>query len=143
MPERLKNLIAILVGFLVGSVVNTAIVGIGPKLIPLPDGVDLTDAEKIKESIQLLRPIHFLSPWLAHAMGTLVGAFVAAWIALNKKLVIAMFVGGLFLLGGITMVWMVGGPMWFILLDLLGAYVPMAYMGWFLADRWKTHHRFN
>jgi hypothetical protein len=143
MPTWLRNMIAILVGFLVGSLVNMAIVGIGPKLIPLPDGVDLTDAEKIKESIQLLKPIHFLSPWLAHAMGTLVGAFVAAWIALNKKLVIAMIVAGLFLLGGITMVWMVGGPMWFILLDLLGAYVPMAYMGWFLADRWKTHHRLN
>ena len=143
MPASLKNPIAVVIGFLVGSLVNMAIVGVGPKLIPLPDGVDLTDAEKIKENIQLLKPIHFLSPWLAHAMGTLVGAFVAAWIALNKKLVIAMFVGGLFFLGGITMVWMVGGPMWFILLDLLGAYVPMAFMGWFFADRWKIHHRLN
>lgn len=141
--KRLRNVIAAVAGALAGSMVNLAIIGVGPLLIPLPEGVDLSDPEKIKESILLLEPIHFLSPWLAHALGTLVGAFVAALISVNKDLVISMIVGALFLLGGIMMVWMVGGPLWFILSDLLGAYAPMAYLGWFLADKWKAQDGLN
>ena len=34
-----------------------------------------------------------------------------------------------FLLGGIAMVAMFGGPLWFNAVDLIGAYLPMAYLG--------------
>jgi hypothetical protein len=36
------------------------------------------------------------------------------------------------------MVFMVGGPVWFILLDLAGAYLPMAFLGAWLAGVQST-----
>ena len=48
---------------------------------------------------------------------------------------LAMMVGGFFLLGGITMVVAVGGPTWFVLFDLIGAYIPMAFIGGIMGDR--------
>lgn len=44
-----------------------------------------------------------------------------------------MLVGVFFLLMGIFMVLSVGGPLWFIILDLVGAYIPMAWLGYKLA----------
>jgi len=41
-----------------------------------------------------------------------------------------MMAGILFLLGGVSMVIMLPEtPIWFILLDLICAYIPMAYLG--------------
>lgn len=80
--------------------------------------------------MHLYGPIHFLSPFLAHALGTLVGAYLVAWFAPKFKFVLALLVGGLFLLGGIMMVMMLPSPIWFNVLDLGVAYIPMGYLGW-------------
>jgi len=68
MPLPGKKVVAIGIGFLIGSMVNMAIVWAGPRVIPLPEGVDLSDMEKVAENIQLLKPANFLAPWLAHAV---------------------------------------------------------------------------
>ncbi len=133
MPPLLRNILAVIVGFVIGSVVNMAIVIVGPMVIPLPAGIDMSDADKFAENLKLLKPANFIAPLLAHALGTLIGAFVAANIAATHKLKLALVIGLLFLLGGIMMVAMVGGPIWFIVLDLVGAYLPMAYLGATLA----------
>ena len=98
-------------------------------IIPLPEGVDNTTTEGIKASMNILEAKHFIFPFLAHAIGTFVGAVVCGIIAANHKMKLALSIGVLFLIGGIMMVSMVGGPMWFILLDLVVAYIPMAYIG--------------
>ena len=45
----------------------------------------------------------------------------------------ALGIGFFFMLGGIMMVAMFGGPVWFAVLDLVGAYVPMGLLGGILA----------
>jgi hypothetical protein len=41
-----------------------------------------------------------------------------------------MMAGIIFLMAGVAMVIMLPGtPIWFILVDLIGAYIPMAYLG--------------
>lgn len=138
MPGFLRNIVAVIVGILVGGVVNMAIVVVGPMVIPLPEGVDMSNMEQFAENLKRLQPVNFIAPWLAHAVGTLVGAVVAAKLAASHKMKIALGIGGFFLLGGITMVAMYGGPIWFILLDLLGAYLPMGYLGGMLGGAGKT-----
>jgi hypothetical protein len=133
MPSILRNIFAVVAGLLIGSLVNMAIINAGPMVIPLPEGVDMSDMDQFAENLKLFKPANFLAPWLAHALGTLVGAFVAAKIATSYKMKPALGTGVLFLLGGITMVAMVGGPSWFIVIDLLGAYLPMGYLGGSLA----------
>lgn len=138
MPPILRNILAVVAGFLVGSVVNMAIISVGPSVIPLPEGVDMSDMDQFAENLKRLEPVNFIIPWLAHALGTLVGAFVSAKIATNHRMKFALGIGVIFLLGGITMVSMFGGPLWFIALDLTGAYLPMGYLGGLLGRERKT-----
>ncbi|MCA9105265.1 MAG: hypothetical protein KDA83_07560 [Planctomycetales bacterium] len=133
MPSVVRNILAVVAGFIIGSIVNIAIVSIGPLVIPPPEGVDMTDMDQLAENMKLLKPANFIAPFLAHALGSLVGAFVVAMIATKYKMIFALGIGAFFMLGGITMVAMVGGPIWFILLDLIGAYLPMGYLGGVLA----------
>ena len=129
MPPILRNLLAVIAGLVVGSVVNMAIISVGSIVIPPPTGVDMSDMDKFAENIKLLEPANFIAPWLAHALGTLVGAFTAAKVAASHKMKLALGIGVFFLLGGIMMVSMVGGPVWFAALDLIGAYLPMGFLG--------------
>lgn len=138
MKPVLKNILAVIAGVIGGSIVNMAIVTIGPMVIPFPEGVDMSDMDKLAENMELLRPANFIPPFLAHALGTFVGALIAAMIAASHKMGIALGIGAFFLLGGISMVAMVGGPLWFCILDLVGAYLPMGYLGGVLAGGKKA-----
>jgi len=132
----MKNIFLSLITFFgavfVGGCVNMGIITFGGQLIPPPAGVNPADVNSIAENMHLYGLIHFLPPFLAHAIGTLVGAYLVARFAPQVKFVLALFVGGLFLLGGIMMVMMLPSPMWFNILDLGVAYIPMGYLGWWL-----------
>ena len=92
-------------------------------------------AEGLKASMPLFQPRHFIMPFLAHALGTFVGAFIAASIAATHKMKLALGIGVLFLIGGITNVLMLPSPLLFSVIDLAVAYIPMAYIGGMLAVR--------
>jgi hypothetical protein len=128
-----KNVLAAILGFFAGSAVNMALVNIGPHVVPLPEGADVTTMEGLRQSMTLFTPANFAFPFLAHALGTLAGAFVAAKVAAGHRMKFAVGIGILFLMGGVAMVSMVGGPMWFNTCDLLFAYIPMALLGGYLA----------
>ena len=131
----MKNIIAVVVGIVVGSIVNMAIISISGSIIPPPEGADVTTMEGLKNSMQLFEPKNFVFPFLAHALGTLVGAFLVAKIAASHKMKFAYAIGFFFLLGGITNVFLLPSPSWFTLLDLIGAYLPMAFIGGKLATK--------
>lgn len=137
MSNGVRITLAVLAGVAIGGIVNMGIITLGPMLIPPPAGADLTTAEGLKAAIPLMEPKHFATPFLAHALGTLIGAFVAAALAPSRRALAAYVVGVLFLAGGIAASVMIPAPMWFIGLDLLVAYFPMAWLGLFLATRWK------
>ena len=137
MLNVLKLALALIVGLVCGSVVNMGILFAGPMLIPPPAGADMTTAEGLTAAMPLLRPKHFLAPFLAHALGTLVGAIIAALLAVSHRAVLAYAVGALFLVGGIAASMMIPAPTWFIALDLLTAYIPMAWLGLVVANRLK------
>ena len=128
MNTILKNILAVLAGLIIGSIVNMGIVNLSSILIPLPDGVDNTTMEGLKAGMLLFEPKHFIMPFLAHALGTFVGALIAAKIATTHKLKFALSIGVFFLLGGITAVFMLPSPAWFAVLDLGLAYIPMGYL---------------
>ncbi|MDG2168732.1 MAG: hypothetical protein P8L44_12495 [Opitutales bacterium] len=135
MKPLVRNIAAVLVGFIVGSLVNIGLVNMGPLIVPLPEGADVSDMESLRESMQLFTPANFVFPFLGHAFGTLSGAFLAARLSVNHHMIFAICIGLLFLAGGISMVVMMGGPLWFICCDLLFAYIPMGYLGAKLAGK--------
>jgi hypothetical protein len=54
-------------------------------------------------------------------------------IAANHKLKFAMGIGIFFLAGGIASVFMLPSPLWYTVLDLGLAYIPMGYLAGRLA----------
>lgn len=128
MPKLLRNILAIAAGIVIGSLVNMAIITFGSPLIPPPAGVDVTSSGSVAQSIHLFEPRHFLMPFLAHALGTLVGAFIAYSVAASHKARFAWAIGAVFLAGGVAASFMIPAPAWFMAADLLLAYLPMAWL---------------
>ncbi len=129
MNPVLRNILAIILGIVIGSIINMGIINLGQSVIPPPEGTDTTTPEGLKAAIALFEPKHFLMPWLAHAIGTLAGAFIATKTGNPKKIWLGMVIGAFFLIGGISMVIMVPSPTWFTITDLGLAYLPMGWLG--------------
>lgn len=135
MRRIVRLVLAVVVGFIAGSVVNMALVHLSGSVIPPPAGANVTTMEGLKASLHLFEPKHFVFPFLAHALGTLVGAAVATLLAPGRASGPAWAVGVLFLLGGIASVFMLPAPLWFTVVDLGLAYLPAAWLGHRLATR--------
>ncbi|HKL03558.1 MAG TPA: hypothetical protein VJ911_07775 [Cryomorphaceae bacterium] len=133
MHPILRNILVVILGIIIGSVVNMAIVMVAPSIIPLPDGVDPSNMEALKEAIPSFGPKHYIFPFLAHALGTLVGAFIAARLGVGRKMLLAIIVGGWFFLGGVMNASMLGTPILWTALDLIICYFPFAFIGGTLA----------
>ena len=129
MARFLRMLVAVVLGLVVGSVVNMSLIMVGGKVIAPPAGADVTTMEGLKASLHLFEARHFVFPFLAHALGTLAGAAVAALLAPDGSAGLAYAVGIVFLLGGIANVVMLPAPVWFCAVDLLLAYLPAAWLG--------------
>ena len=141
MPKLLRNLLAILAGIAIGAGVNTALITLGPSIIPPPAGVDVNSAESLSKAMHLFEPRHFVMPFLAHALGTLAGALAAYLIAATHRVPLAYLIGGVFLLGGVAASFMIPAPAWFIALDLLVAYLPMAWLATQIGARVKPQSK--
>ncbi len=128
-----RLVLAVVLGLIVGSAVNMALILLGGQVIPAPPGADMHTAEGIGAALPLLDARHFLFPFLAHALGTLAGAAVATRVASRHRLAAALVVGVLFLAGGVMAARMIPAPGWFIALDLACAYLPFALLGYRLA----------
>jgi len=108
-------------------------------LIPLPAGVNPMDMDSVKANMHLFEARHFITPFVDHSLGSFVGALVVALLAASRKMTFALGIGAFHLLGGIMVAFMLPeAPKWFIALDLVVAYIPMAYLGGKLGSRSKT-----
>jgi len=124
----LRSLLALIAGVFIGSAVNMALVMIGPNIIPPPEGVDVTDMASIAASMHLFEARHFAFPFLAHALGTLFGALVGFLLCLHYKVLVAYTIGVLSFAGGVAASRMIPAPITFIAIDLILAYIPMAWI---------------
>jgi hypothetical protein len=138
LEKNMKTVLAVIVGLVIGSAVNMGLIMLGGELIPPPDGVVPMDMDSLKASMHLFQPQHFLFPFLAHALGTLVAAIVAIKISPTDSTKAAYIVAGLFMLGGIANAFMLPAPMWFIALDIIAAYLPMGWIALKIAAKSKT-----
>ncbi len=137
-----RNIFAVILGFIAGGCVNTGLVRAGLHVIAAPPGVNMEDAESLAASIHLLEPKHFIFPLFAHAIGTFAGALVAFLIAGSRWTIFAYVIGIFFLAGGIAACFMIPAPIWLMALDVVVAYLPMAWLaarvGAKLKRRWPN-----
>jgi hypothetical protein len=131
MNPVLRNILAVLIGAIVCMVLNGLLLGVMMKAIPPPIGFDPNELA----SYSVLEARHLMSPFVAHAVPSLIGGLLAALIAATRKMTFALMVGGLHLIGGIAAAFLIPAPAWFIALDLVVAYLPMAWLGGKLGTR--------
>ena len=134
MNPVLRNILAVVNGALACMFLNGLLLGVMMQLVGTPQGFD----PKMMETFSLLQTKHLLSPFVAAALLALIGGAIAALIAATRKMTFALVVGGLHLLGGLIAAFLIPAPVWFIALDLVVAYLPMAWLGGWLVTRGGT-----
>ena len=133
MNPIVRNILAVVIGGIAGMTTNMSLIMISGSIIPYPEGYDFSSEESIAATAHLLESRHFIMPFVAHAGGTLVGAFLAALIAVSHKMKFAVAIGVFFIIVGVMACFMIPAPTWFIILDLAVAYIPMGILGGKLA----------
>lgn len=128
MNNLFRNVLAFVVGLAVGMLANMGFVTLGPQVFPPPAGVNMADAKSLAESVHLLEPRHFVFPFLAHAFGTFAGGLVAYAMAASYRAAFPWAIGAFFFAGGIGAAFMIDAPKWFVALDLVAAYLPLAWL---------------
>lgn len=129
MNPILRNVLVVIAAVLIGGSLNMIIIAFSGKIIPPPEGAELQTMEGLKASMHLMQPKHFLMPFLAHALGTMLAAFlVVKWMKKNQQKY-ALGIGVWFLIGGAMNVYLLPSPLWFTVTDLILAYIPMAFLG--------------
>ena len=131
----IRNILAVVLGFFIGGLANMGVLSLGHALMPPPAGFDGLSMEGVAATIHLLQPLDFIVPFLAHAMGPFVGVLAAMFIAASSRKTIAIILGVLFLAGGIAANIMIPSPMWYRAVDMVFAYIPMAFLGWKLSGK--------
>jgi hypothetical protein len=131
MPALVRHVLAVLAGAVVCVGLNGLFLGVMMNAIGTPDGFDANTPS----TYHLLEARHYLSPFVAHAVPSLIGGAIAALLAATRKMTCALVVGVLHLLGGIAAAFIIPAPAWFTALDLIVAYLPMAWIGGRLVTR--------
>lgn len=135
MTPTIRNILITLGSAVVGVFLNGWLISISGSIVAPPEGADLTTEEGLRAAMDLMEPKHYLMPFLAHALGTLLSAALVSRFTTERQFSRAMLLGVLFLAGGISMVRMLPSPLWFNITDLGLAYLPMAYLGYALGRR--------
>jgi len=138
MKPIIRNILAVIAGWLGGSIINMGLIKIGHKIIPI-EGIDPNSMTELAAVMPTLEIKYFVFPFLAHALGTLTGAIIAGLIAMSYKMKFSLAIGVLFLLGGIMVNYMLPGPAWFAATDILIAYIPMAWLGGKIAIKYSRN----
>ena len=130
----IRSILGVVLGAFVAVVVIFAIQAASMVVYPLPEGTDRSDAESMKAAISGLPMGAFALLLVGYALGTLVGAWIAATIARRAPVIHGLIVGGLFLIGNILNVSSLPHPMWYVAASVL-MFLPVAFVGARLAAR--------
>ena len=123
MKQIFKNIGIVILGIIIGMIVNMGLIIIGGTIFTPSGNFEPMNAMNWDFK-------YFIFPFLAHSIGTLSGAFIVSKISRNSHIIMPLIVGFYFLSGGLYMVTILPAPTWFILLDIILCYIPMALFGW-------------
>ena len=113
----MRNVLAVLVGLIAGSMVNMALILLNSYVLyPMPEGTDMNDSEQMNAYVATLPATAFLVVLAAHLGQSFVGGWVAARMGKSRPVLLAMIIGVLSLIGGImNMMNITEGPSWMVI----------------------------
>lgn len=127
-----RNVLAVVVGTVIGMAAMTALHRLSGLVYPMPAGVDPMSSDpaqqaQLKAWFATLPAGAFVLATLAHGAGSLIAALVATLIEGRKSLRPAIIVGVLFTIAGIMNLREIPHPAWFGWVDL-PVYLPLAVL---------------
>ena len=123
MKQILKNIGIVIFGLIIGMIVNMALIILG--------GIVFVPSENFEPMNALDWDLkYFIFPFLAHGIGTFSGSLTVSKLSKRSNIVLPLFIGIYFLAGGIYMASLLPAPAWFVYLDIIICYIPMALLGW-------------
>lgn len=90
-----------MLGIVLGSIANMAVVSLNLAFFPMPTGVDPNDPEALAAHVATLPAVAFLLPFLAHFSQVLVGGIAASKIGQTSPRILVGIVGALTVLGSV------------------------------------------
>jgi len=112
----LRNIAAVLLGLVVGSMLNMAIIELNTSVFfPAPPGMDFNDPEAFSAYMAELPAAAFLVVMVAHLTQAFVGGLIAAFAGKTRPMMLSMIVGGFTMLGGIMAFMMFDSPAWMLI----------------------------
>ena len=140
MREGFRSVVAVVAGFVLASVIMTAVEFVNghhvyPELGKMAEG--MTDREAIRQLLASAPAGALLVVILGWILGSLAGGFAAAWIGRRSPVGHSLVLGGLLTLAGIANNLMIPPPLWFWIAGLV-VFLPAAYAGGRLAPRRAT-----
>tara|TARA_R110000868_G_scaffold285765_1_gene546236 strand:- start:286 stop:690 length:405 start_codon:yes stop_codon:yes gene_type:complete len=126
--KTLRNILAVIVGLAIGSIVNMYILKLNGAVVPVPEGMDPNNMDSLKANVGQFTLLNYLVVFLAHSLGTLSGALIAGFIGASSKVILMYIIAFAFMLGGISMIIMLPTPIWFAVVDLAFSYIPVAWL---------------
>jgi hypothetical protein len=107
-----RNIGGVVLGLILGSIANMALISLNVTLFPMPEGVGMEDQEAFKAYIASLPPAGFLLPFLAHFSQVVLGGLVAAKIGKAAPWKLVGIIGGLTVLGSVVNNLTIQPPAW-------------------------------
>ena len=135
MNAALRNTLAVIAGFVALAVTKYVALKLGNAVIPPPAGVDLSTMDGFKAAIPLFEAKQWLPAFFEHAMGSMAGGAVAAFVAVSHRMKLALAIGALHMVGGMIAAVMLPFPIWVVVIDIVAMYLPMAWIGGKLGSR--------
>ena len=108
----MRDIFAVLVGWIVGMAANMGFVYVNIVLHPMPDGVTFDGKEGFNAYIETLPLMAFLIILVAHLSQAFFGGLAAAKISKKRPTTVAMIIGVLSLIGGYINMQSIPLPTW-------------------------------
>lgn len=126
--NMVRNILAVVAGFIVGGLFVFAFEAIGHMIYPLPPGLDSSKPEMIAEYVRTAPIGAIMSVLAAQSAGSFFGGLVTGLIAVSRKQMVAVIYGVLALIMALINMIMISHPVWFMVLSVLLP-IPLALLG--------------
>jgi hypothetical protein len=132
----LRNIAAVLLGMLVGGVLNGALIAVCSAIFyPMPEGFDYQDAAQMAAYVKNLPLGAFVIAIVAHCVQAAVGGGLAARLGASRPLVLAGAIGAITLAGSVYNLATLPGPAW------MWVEVPLILMLSWKVGQMEVHRR--
>jgi hypothetical protein len=123
-----RNILAVIAGFVVGSALISAVQYLNYQLNPPPPGLDPSKAEDIVKMMEGVTVPVLLMVEFSYLLGSLGAGFVSGKVAASRWKLWALVLGTAFTIANFVNMAQIPHPLWFAVLTTV-TFLPLAWLG--------------